>query len=378
MYKAKIVYVVPSLIQCGPINVLYNIVKHLDFSVFDCVVVELSRHRTDSIRGNADKFRQLGIEVIRLNKPKWSLSLNKKRLAQEISQQFEGEHVVFHAHGYYPTLILSQMKKCNTLTTVHNICDEDFQNSYGRLVGRLMAYQYKRALCHLSCCVTICQTMQQYYMKQLPKAAFSTIYNGVDFKNVDGIGMAELRNQLQIKKEAKVLLYPAVISKRKNQIQVIEEVKCSELKNIVVLFVGESSDDLLLKRCKYLAADDERFRFIGYQMNMSPYWQLCDYMVSSSVSEGLPMAVLEAVLRGKPCLLSNIAPHHEIAERVFETPQQHLFDLAHKGDLIAKMEQLCRADPFDKEAIMQRATKYFGSQRMSSGYQNLYRRLLSK
>lgn len=368
----------PSLIQCGPISVLYNIVKHLDFDVYDCVVVELSCHRTDPVRGNADKFRQLGIEVIRLNKPKWLLSLNKKRLAQGLSQRFEGNHVVFHAHGYYPTLILSYMKGRNTMTTVHNICDEDFQNSYGKLVGRPMARLYKRALCHLSCCVTICQTMQQYYTKQQPRAAFTTIYNGVDLKASEGDDIGMLRTQLQIKKDAKILLYPAAISKRKNQIQLIEEVKRSALHNIVVLFVGESSDDSLLRRCKELASDDERFRFIRYQMDMSPYWQLCDFMVSSSVSEGLPMAVLEAVLRGKPCLLSNIPPHYEITERVFDSPQQYLFDLNHRGELVVKMEQLCSVESNDNASIMQRAEKYFSSQRMSEGYQRLYRRLLSK
>lgn len=379
MRKVKIVYVVPSLIQCGPINVLYNIVRHLDFEVFDCVVVELSRHRTDAVRGNADKFRQLGVEVVRLNKPKWRLSLNKKRLAQELNQQFEGANVVFHAHGYYPALILSKMKEHNTVVTVHNICDEDFKNSYGRLMGSLMARQYKRALCHLSCCVTICQAMQQYYAKQLPKATFTTIYNGVDFKDTECVDLDLLRAQLQIKKDTKVFLYPAVISKIKNQIQLIEELKHSALKDVVVLFVGETNDKTLLKRCKDAAAGDVRFRFIGYQMNMSPYWQLCDYMVSSSVSEGLPMAVLEAVLRGKPCLLSNIPPHCEIAARVFDAPQLHLFDLRHQGELAAKIEQLCSSTTsFNKELIKKRAAAYFSSQQMSEGYQQLYRRLLQR
>lgn len=48
--------------------------------------------------------------------------------------------------------------------------------------------------------------------------------------------------------------------------------------------------------------------------NSKQYYQAADILVSSSLAEGLPNTVLEAIACGMPCILSDIEPHKEIIE----------------------------------------------------------------
>lgn len=59
-----ILYLVPSLIPCGPINVVYNILRHLDRKRFSPVVVALS---DAGERCNQADFEALGVEVHNLH-----------------------------------------------------------------------------------------------------------------------------------------------------------------------------------------------------------------------------------------------------------------------------------------------------------------------
>lgn len=102
-----ILYLVPSLIPCGPINVVYNILRHLDRKRYSPVVVALS---DAGERCNQADFEALGVEVHNLHLTKWYLQWHVGEVARRMEALFPDKRVVLHAHGYYPTLILAAMK----------------------------------------------------------------------------------------------------------------------------------------------------------------------------------------------------------------------------------------------------------------------------
>lgn len=366
--KKTVIYLVPSLIKSGPINVVLDIARHLDRTRFRPVVVALQRHRLEKERGNRADFEREGIDVVEYAHSYWHLQLHARGIARGLRREFSAD-AVFHGHGYYPTLVLSHLRDRHTMVTVHNICDEDFRLRSGALMGRYMAATYKRALRRIGLCVTICRTMQDFYARD-PHLRLCTIYNGVQVPDalVPANKRTEARRQLDIPSNTCVLLYPASFNPRKNHAALIDALRGSG-DDFIVLMAGMGDT---LDECRRLAAGDARFRFLGYRKDMETPWAAADFMVSPSRSEGLPLAVLEAAVRGLPCLLSDIPPHAEIARNLFGDEAGTLLFALESPDRLRRTIEANLSRTFDREAIRTRAIPLYGAQAMADGYMRLY------
>lgn len=373
-----IIYIIPSLIQSGPVNVLLGIVRHLDRTRFRPVVVELSRHRFRH-RECADRFEALGIEVHRLGLSKWTLQLRGRAVALRLARRFSGSeygeasHTVWHAHGYYPTLLLTHLRRAHTLTTIHNRCDEDFRMMKGALMGGYMSRCYKRALRHLQCASPICDTMCSFYATDR-RLHLCTVYNGVEPAPLPTPREREAaRRAAGIAEGSTVLLYPATFSERKNQMLLIAALLRSGRSDLTLLLAGQGEGET---QCRALAGGDARVRFLGYQHDLAPLWLCADYMVSPSRSEGLPMIALEAMLHGVPCLLSDIPPHDEVARRVMG---RHglLFPIGDGGAaLTTLLQSLAPTSALSAAEIQQRALPLYSAEAMARGYEAIYDELI--
>src|SRR5699024_1851176 len=97
----------------------------------------------------------------------------------------------------------------------------------------------------------------------------------------------------------------------KDPISVIKKFKTAfeNNNNHFLLFLGNGD---LKAECLNLTRDMDNVLFTGRVSNVGDYLQASDYFVSASKSEGLPMAVVEAMACGLPVLLSDIDPHLEL------------------------------------------------------------------
>jgi len=360
-----IVYLVPYLANCGPVNVLHGIMRHLDMARFRATVVALMPSGQAAER---ERFAACGARVVELSCTNWRLQLQTANVASLLLRRFGLDgHVIFHAHGYYPTRLLSKMRGARTMTTMHNICDEDFRMSKGRLLGGYMAHRYKAALKRLTVCIAISDGMEKYYAQNCD-GRFETVYNGVEAaKRPTASERAAARRELGIAADAKALLYPAAFLPRKNHKALIGSIKQLDEANIVMLFAGSGETE---RHCKALAKGDGRFRFLGFCPDMERLWQAADFMVSPSLSEGLPMAVLEALTRGLPCILSDIPPHREIMRHVFGDDNL-LFPLQETGSLTRLLRKAMHEE-LNQDEIAVHAANYYSSETMADGYMRLY------
>jgi glycosyltransferase involved in cell wall biosynthesis len=84
--------------------------------------------------------------------------------------------------------------------------------------------------------------------------------------------------------------------------------------NAKLLVLGTGPEAVNLRNYAQCLGISNAVRFLGQQSDVRRYLGAADFFVFASHYEGLPLAVLEAMACGLPCLLSDIPPHREIAD----------------------------------------------------------------
>lgn len=158
---------------------------------------------------------------------------------------------------------------------------------------------------------------------QLAKKAF----HAKMIKHVNGVGVnteifspvkqfhkSVLKAEHGYNSEEFLLFYAAEFNHNKNQqflIRAIDLIK-EKVPNIKLLLAG---DGLLLNECKELASKlgiIDRIDFLGFRNDIDLLLKMSDLAVASSLREGLPVNILEAMSCGLPVIATNNRGHREL------------------------------------------------------------------
>ncbi len=130
---------------------------------------------------------------------------------------------------------------------------------------------------------------------------------GIDIKRIDLVceSRNNLLNELGLSEDTKILLSVGELSKRKNHETVIKVL--NELpSNVHYLICGKGE---LLDYLMKISRENqvlERVHFLGYCDNIYSIMKSSDVFVFPSLQEGLPVALMEAIACGMPCVASRI------------------------------------------------------------------------
>lgn len=149
------------------------------------------------------------------------------------------------------------------------------------------------------------------------------INNGVDL-SIYGVASSEkkasLRLQLNLPVASKIIsvvgsLKP--IKGHKYLIEAFSNCKIPEAKGwkLILLGSGELEDEL--KRQAQDAGIADRVMFAGFQGNIQDWLGASDLVVSSSLSEGLSNALVEATASGLPVVATDVGGNPEVVENMF-------------------------------------------------------------
>lgn len=364
MSKINLMYIISTLESCGPVNVLFNIVKFVDKSKFNVFIVELSNADKNSRKS---QFEKLGCKVIQFSMSRIKgLFYNLKYLNKLIKEN--NIHIV-HSHGLRADGLNSKLKSVKTFSTIHNYMELDYTMTYGNIKGKLMANSNLKYIEKINHPIGCSKSVKQYF-KDTYKLNIEYIQNGVDetvfYKQENTKNQVRLK--LNLPEDKKIFLVVGKLSERKNPIVIAEAFNLRNKKDEVLVFLGEGElKEELNKYCD----KNENILLKGNVNNVKDYLIAGDYYISASLGEGLPNSALEALAMGMPSILSNIPPHAEILE--YDKEAGKLFEANSLEELSKSIDYIYNKDYTllsnkSKDII----NKYLSAEIMSQKYQRMY------
>lgn len=304
MAEYRIAFVISTLERSGPVNVLFGIVEGL-LSQCEMAVYTLAPEGESSRQGD---FEALGVGVTCVCSSRIDSMLRGRRSLEKALSAFRPD--VVHAHGFRAT-ILSSGIRFPKLATVHNCIYEDYKTSYSKPQALWMAKTEVSALRRFDL-VVACSESNAECLRNEYRLDVVVVRNGVDqnvYFAVDDATRAELRAKLGYGDGKTILISTGGCSEWKGTLPLIEGFHAAnQAKGDAELHIFGKGPEY--ERCLGLGYEDIVLH--GFVDDVVPYLQAADLFVSASLSEGMPLAVLEAISCGLPVLLSDIPPHREI------------------------------------------------------------------
>ena len=259
---------------------------------------DIAFHRSPFHQKNLSAYRELksliqtnDYEIIHCHTPMGGVLT---RIAARNARKF-GTKVIYTAHGFH-------------------FCKG------APIVNWLFYYPIERMLAHATdCLITINQEDEDLALRhRFPAGYIEHVHGvGVDSQKFQPAAIKEkneLRSAYGYQPDAYLMFYAAEFNKNKNQqllIRSLVHVK-GQTPNARLLLAGTGP---LMEQCRRLAVDlgvDDIVDFLGYRDDIDSLLKQCDLAIASSLREGLPVNIMEAMACGLPVVASDNRGHREL------------------------------------------------------------------
>jgi glycosyltransferase involved in cell wall biosynthesis len=214
---------------------------------------------------------------------------------------------IWHGHDYKSNalgLLLRRFWPMRLVTTVHGWVQQTRRTPFYYWIDRLCLPQYERVICvspdlHERCLAS-----------GVPKTRCLLIENGVDTKEYcRRCSASEAKRKLEVEPERFLIGAVGRLSAEKGfdiLIRSVDQLLQRGL-NLELAIVGEGNEK---SRLQHLIADlgrSDRIRLLGYRSDMAAVYEAMDVFALSSLREGLPNVLLEAMAVEVPVVATRIA-----------------------------------------------------------------------
>lgn len=191
------------------------------------------------------------------------------------------------------------------------------------VINWLIYYPIEKMLArYTDCLLTINQEDYQLAKKRFKTKNITHVHgvgvNTEKFKPLNEKQKHELKISYGYHPGDFLLFYAAEFNKNKNQrllIHALAQIK-NQLANVKLLLAGEG---ILQEQCKELAENlgvAHMVDFLGYRNDIDKLVSMCDVAVASSLREGLPVNMMEAMACGLPVIATSNRGHNELINHV--------------------------------------------------------------
>ena len=315
----RVLHVITTLARGGAERQLVNLVRNTGGAEFAHVICYL--HPPSDF---AAELEAAGHEVICLNLPrKWPWLFAPARLVPLLRAQRPDliQTWLFEADmsARLSTLIGPRIPIINTLhlTTY----DAETIRAAGwppRKMAVLQRLDRWTARAARPLFVAVSEAVKRSAVRNLgvPAADVRVIYNSIDQATLSCPPgePARIRQAAQLPADAFVYVNVGRLAPQKGQPVLLRAFRqvAAALPDAYLVFVGEGLEEEALKALARELGVAERVRFLGRRADVGACLEMADAFVFPSLFEGLPLAPIEAMLKGLPCIVARIEPVLEL------------------------------------------------------------------
>jgi glycosyltransferase involved in cell wall biosynthesis len=217
-----------------------------------------------------------------------------------------------------------------------------------------------------------------------PENKSLVIYNGIELMDdKEDFDSSVLRRELGISDHDLLVGHVANFRAPKGHRYLLEAASlvCDKIPGVRFLLIGEEGDGTIKREIEDIIAEKDlrdNIKLLGFRKDVVDLLRIIDVFVLSSISEGLPLSVIEAMASGKPVVATEVGGLSEI---VVQDQTGYLVEPGNPAALADRLVTLL--ENRDLRNRMGRAGRAIVEDRYSlkvmiDSYQNLYGKLIER
>ncbi len=219
---------------------------------------------------------------------------------------------ILHCHGYKSNvlgLLLSRWCSVKLITTTHGWIGNDPKERFYNWLDRI-------AIRYCDMVIAVSEVMRGCLSSVgVPAQRLVTIHNAVDLEDFRADGeLGDIRREINIDRKDPVVGAVGRLSREKDlrTLLLVAKEVISKVGNVKFLIVGEGPELVTLTAlAKKLRIERDTF-FLGQRKDIKRIYNTMDLLVSTSITEGLPNTVLEALAIELPVVATDVGGVGEI------------------------------------------------------------------
>jgi len=218
---------------------------------------------------------------------------------------------VLHTHNYKSDIIgaiAAKLAKIPIMATAHGYTDVSAHVSQYEKIDRWFLKKFFQKV------VVVTDGM----LPDLSSPQRIVIPNGIDiFRYADKESKrSETRQKLNLSEGDVVLANVGRLSHEKNQLLFLQAAKelIKDQQHFKFLLIGEGDEEETLKRYVQENSMEDHVKFMGLVKDMDQMYSAIDLFVLTSVTEGIPLSILESMAAKVPVVATNVGGVKEIIE----------------------------------------------------------------
>ncbi len=287
---------------------------------------------------------------------------------------------IVHPHGYKADFFSglgSIGTNIKTVATCHPWTETKYSSR-----ARLYSWLDKKVLKKFDAIVAVAESVKQELLTAgVAAEKISVIDNGIDVNRFQqAYDLRDLCRELQIDNDRIIIGTVGRLVEEKGQRFLIEATKLlvHTFPNLLVIIVGEGPLFEQLNQMINELGLQEQVRLTGLRQDIPRMLALFDIFVLPSISEGLPMALMEAMASQKPVIATNVGD-------IFKLIQNGVTGLLITPTNVLELQESITKLIIDREMARRlamngyfRILKGFSNEVMTQNYVQVYQRLLAQ